>query len=457
MSNIKTIALGLIAMLLIFTGVGCKGGDLDAQRKAEEITLKYWTVEADRTAVQAIIDAYRIDHPNVTFSVQVIPEDEYEYRLLEAWAEDAGPDIFSMRNTWVRKYLTKIEPMPAVTNMPYKVITGTIKKEEEWLLRPKQMYTPQTYTSTFVPQVARDGIVENKIYGLPLAFDSLVMYVNRDILNNSNIISVPQTWIPFAEAVKNITLRDVDNNIIQSAVAMGRADNVLYSEDILSTIMAQVGATMQSQNTRAVQFHEDVITPDGRKTQPGIQASLFYTDFAYQSKETYTWNSSFANSRDAFISGQTAMFFGYAVDRGVLQREAPGLNFEIAPFPQLDGTPSRVNGTRYWFETVSKKSANTEWAWDFLYFATSQKQAQKYTSTTVLPSAHRELLPSQAQNPDLAVFTQQSLTSQSWYQGKQPDVAMALFNQVIEQINAGMRSDIADLLKEAATKINQTL
>ncbi len=456
--RIKGFTLFAIATLFILTGVGCKGGDRAAQEKSKPVRLKYWTVAAQEPALRSIIASYRASHPNVSIDVQVIPEAEYSQRLLEAWADDAGPDIFSIRNNSVYKYKNKIEPMPVSTNLAYRTITGSLKKEEVWVLKQKTLYTPRAFANTFLPQVVADAIIDDKIYGVPLSFDSLVLYTNRDIFNNNNIISAPSTWIPFIQTVKSLTLRDIDNNILQSAVGMGRVDNVLYAEDIVSLIMMQNGANMTDIGTRQVAFDKTVTTPQGSVSSPGQQAALFYADFASPAKEVYTWNESFPDSRKAFMNGQTAMYFGYATDKSIIEQGAPALNFEIAPFPQIDGSPIKKNFTRYWLETVSKRSENIDWAWDFVVFATNSKNSAKYNETTQLPTAHRSLLISQSDKyPELEVFNNQALTSVSWYQGKQPEVAYKLFGEIIQSINDGNRSNVASLIKTIAAKINQTL
>ncbi len=456
--KIRAFTLSLLASLFILTGAACQGGDREAQDKAVPVTITYWTVAAHEDSLRSMANNYKASHPNVTFSIKVIPEEGYDQRLLEAWADGAGPDIFSIPNNSVYKYLNKIEPMPASTNLPYQVITGTVKKEAQWFLRNRNLYTLQAFDGAFVPQVANDAIIDNKIYGIPLSFDSLALYTNRDILNNSNIISVPETWIPFIETVRNMTLRDQDNNIIQSAVAMGRVDNIMYAQDILSLIMMQNGAKMTETNSRNASFDKNVTTAQGTSFSPGQQAAFFYADFASPAKEVYTWNESFPNSREAFMSGQAAMFFGYARDRVFIETEAPSINFEVSAFPQIDGSPIKYNFAKYWLEVVNKRSENIEWAWDFVTYITNEDNSERYINAAQLPTAHRALLLSQTeQYPNMRVFNKQALTATSWYQGRQPEVAEKLLGEVIEIINSGTRSGIPKILKSIVSKINQTL
>lgn len=453
----KFTLLTLLAAVFILTGVGCKGGDKEAQEKAKNVKLTYWTVSANKSALASLVNGYKSEHPNVSIEVKVIKEEDYERALLEAWAEDKGPDIFSVKNIWLPKYSGKISPLPPVTNLPYKIITGTIKKEEEWVLRQRQTYTPVSLQSTFVPQVYTDAVLSEKIYGLPLSFDNLALYYNRDIFNIYNIINAPETWIPFTEVVKTITALDQNNQIIQSAAALGTGYNVNYSVDIASLIMMQNGTKMTEFNSNKVVFDQPIIKA-GQKVEPAAQAVLFYTDFANFAKEAYTWNEKFSNSQDAFIKGETSMYFGYAKDLSVIKSRAPGFNFGISYFPQIDGSPIKVNFANYWLETVSAKSSKTEWAWDFLVYATQSKNSEKYVLSANLPAARLDLLESQAQkNPEMRIFNEQSLTAESWYRGKQAEVAYELFRDFITQINEGARASVSNLLQSLANKINQTL
>jgi len=454
----KSLTLVSLALLFILTGAACQGGDREAQQKAVPITITYWTVDGNVGAINSIANSYRASHPNVTFDIKSIPAVEYDQKLLEAWADGVGPDIFSIPNTSVYKYLNKLESMPATTNLPYQVISGLIKKEAQWVLRQRSLYTNEAFTNTFVPQVTSDAMVNNKIYGLSLSFDSLALYINRDILNNYNIISVPATWVPFIETVKSLTVRDVNNNILQSAVGLGRVDNVEYSTDILSLIMMQNGASMTNSASREARFDRDVVTAQGTKFSPGQQAVLFYADFASPAKEVYTWNELFNGSRESFMSGQVAMFFGYASDRQFLKTKAPSINFEIASFPQIDGSPVKRNFSNYWLEVVSPKNGKAEWAWDFLTYATNQENAEKYINTAQLPTARRDLLISQSeQYPAMRVFNEQALTATSWYQGRQSDVVIELLKEVVQTVNDGNRSNLSKLLQNIVAKINQTL
>ena len=113
------ISLMLIAVFLITSGASCaRGGSLEAQKALKPVTLRFWTVFDDREAYTDIINAYRQLHPNVSIEFRNLRYEEYEKELVEAFALDEGPDVFSVHNTWVTKYQNMMEPMPKTVVLP---------------------------------------------------------------------------------------------------------------------------------------------------------------------------------------------------------------------------------------------------------------------------------------------------------------------------------------------------
>ena len=165
----KISLLALLAIFLITSGFGCKINNGATTEAMKPVTLTYWRVFDGPDAFDEIIAKYKALHPFVNIEYRKLRFDEYEQELLNALAEDRGPDIFSIHNTWIKKYQSKIEPMPASTTMVYPVEKGTIKKETVNEMRTTPTLTIGQVRDNFVDVVGRDVILEdNKIYGLPL-------------------------------------------------------------------------------------------------------------------------------------------------------------------------------------------------------------------------------------------------------------------------------------------------
>lgn len=456
-----------LVALLIFTattGQSClKGGSIVAQQAYKPIELTYWRVFDGQDTLQPLFDSYNKLHPNVTIKYRQLRFEEYEKELINALAEDRGPDIFSIHNSWIRQYQSKLLPLPAKTILATPVTTGTIKKETVIELRAEPSLTLRQLKNNFIDQVAKDVVIkditasdpalQDKIYGLPLGVDTLAMFYNRDLFNNAGLATPPANWAQFQDGIRKLTKLDRQSKILLSGAAMGTSTNVARSNDLLSVLMMQNGAVMASDDGRA-QFQETPSTIQ-RDTPPGLEALRFYTDFANPTKDVYTWNSQLPNSLDAFVTGQTAIFFGYAFNVPVIKARAPKLNWALAKLPQIEGNPE-VNFANYWVEVVSKKSKNSDFAWSFLQYITSADNVKKHLDLAKKPTALRVLINNQREDIDLSVFASQLLTSKSWYQGKNPNAAENIFSQMIDQAVAGT-GDLSDILNLAAGRVNQTM
>ena len=279
------------------------------------------------------------------------------------------------------------------------------------------------------------------------------MFYNRDLLNKAGIAEPPKTWGEFQQAAKRLTKLDAQGNVIQAGAAMGTGANVERAADLVALLMMQNGTQMTDESGAAT-FNLIPAALRGRPTPPGEEAIVFYTDFANPTKEVYTWNAGMPNSMEAFVTGRSAFFFGYSYHIPTLRARAPKLDLAIAKIPQIEGNPE-TNYANYWVETVSKKSAHLNEAWDFIQFATSREQVPNYLNVAKRPTALRALIGSQLEDLDLGIFASQVLTAKSWYRGKDPATAE---KAIADMIDAVVRGDttVREAINMAIGKVNQT-
>ncbi|NCN99708.1 extracellular solute-binding protein [Candidatus Falkowbacteria bacterium] len=455
----KITVLFLLTVFLITSGFGCKGVDQETQQAMQPITLTFWSVYDDADAFQDIITKYKAIHPYITIEYRKFRYEEYETEILNAMAEDRGPDVFSIHNTWLKKYQSKLAFLPATITLPYPVVQGTIQKTVVQQMRTINSLSLTELKNNFVDVVANDVVLEDgNIYGLPLSVDTLAMYYNRDLLNNAGISLVPAYWNKeFLQDVKKLTRQNEEKEIIQSGVALGGSDNINRFSDILSVLMMQNGAVMMSDN-KHVTFNAIPSSMKDSGYNPGLEALHFYTDFANPTKESYAWNSTLANSLEMFISGNLAIMFSYSYDLNTIKTQAPKLNFGVAKLPQIEGTPpTNINFANYWIESVSKKSAHQNEAWDFIQFMTKAEQVKSYLDITKKPTALRSLVGEQRNDNQIGVFADQVLTARSWYKGIN---APAAENAIQEMVNATLISandKIQNIIDTTAAKVQQTI
>lgn len=452
--NLKKLTiLVLLSSLIILPGLRCK---LFPKKKALEkikpIVLNWWRVTDSVDTVSEIINRFQGQYSHIRINYQQFRPEEYEQALLEAWAEDRGPDIFSIPYTWLGKYQTKILPIPQKMSIGHQFLTGTIKKEYKVEIQEKRGLTSRDLKNFFVDTVANDVYRQNQIWALPLSLDTLALYYNRDLLNQAKIIEPPKTWEELITAVKLLTILDRQGNFIQSGVSLGTSNNIANSADILSVLMMQNGTRMTSDSSAT--FNLPLV--DDPSYFPGEEALRFYTDFANPSKEIYSWNKSFSSAFDAFIQGKTAFYFGYASDILKIRTLAPKLNFDITKMPQISGSLKEMNLANYWVETVAKKTKYPNEAWIFLMFATTDANNVKtYLERAKKPTAHRALIKTQLEDFDLASFANQVLIAKSWYRGKNWPVAEKAMKDMIDDVIEGRRT-VKGAMNYYVQVINQT-
>src|SRR4030042_1115288 len=111
----KLLLSALIFVFLVSTGAKCGALPKNAikEGRPDPITIKYWSVFEESSNMQELISQYQTQNPHVTIEYRNFRSDEYEEELLNALAEDRGPDIFSIQTTWMKKYQPKLQPLPA--------------------------------------------------------------------------------------------------------------------------------------------------------------------------------------------------------------------------------------------------------------------------------------------------------------------------------------------------------
>ncbi|MBI4053729.1 MAG: extracellular solute-binding protein [Candidatus Doudnabacteria bacterium] len=420
----------LTAVLLTFSllAVSCQIGGGGGKVGDKPVELLIWKLFEPEENLRAIMSAYSLAHSNVKFRYEKKEIATYEQDLLNALASGAGPDIFSIHNDWLPKYLDKLSPAP------------------------ETLFTAREFQDTFV-DVAKDELYDasGRLYAVPLAVDVLALYYNRDLLGSAGIALPPRTWEEVVSAVKKLTRQDRLGNFLTNGLAMGTAVNINRASDILSLLMLQNGTQIYNSARNIATLDREIATPTGERYNPGVQALEFYTQFANPAKETYTWNEKNNYSIDAFVGGQVALLLGYSYLEPIIRGKAPLLNFGIAPVPQIDLAKPKVNFANYFAEAVSKSSPDADTAWDFLKFATRAENLQSYYSMHKQAATRKDLISTQIADPQIGVFAEGALTARTFYK---PDAAAveAIFTRMIEDVILRNKS-----AQQAVSTANQLL
>lgn len=451
MDNKKAIWIGaagviFVLILLIFLVNVISNNNKNKTVKTDTLTV--WSFSDKQTDWADIISEFQTAS-NIKVNFVKKNPDEYLAESLNELAAGRGPDVWMIPNDWLPKYHDKIVAMP----------TGTIadKKQKKDDL--------EVYRDTFLSAVSQDNIIKNKIYGVPLAIDPLVMFYNNEVLNQAQsdyttknpdapdatvqLFNFSQTknWDELTSAIKLITSKS-GATINRSGIALGTTGNIKISADILSWMMMQAGTKMVSEDLALAQFHTKQNLFGGADF-PGRLALERYANFANSSKPEYSWNGTLADSRRAFAEGKTALLIDYLSAADDIKLINPNLDYEVAAVPQLKEAKNPVGFISYTTLTVPKTSKNQTSAWDFILFAANIDNINTYLSNVKKPGATI----TDATNGS-ETYSPSLLAAQSWYK-PEPAQADTVFNQMIQQVNQG--TDVQTALEEGANKITDLL
>lgn len=411
----------VLIMVLIATGVipGLKRRPNDA---AVTGTMNVWVVGDPVEAYQGPLSAYASLRPKVTVNIRSfegIPE--YEAAVIDALAAGAGPDVFMIRNSSLPKYLNKVVAAPATIS-------------------------PAAVKGLFPGVVLQDFATGGALYGLPLSIDTLVLILNRDLLNQAGIVYVPATWESFKEAVPKLSKIDSTRRIVRAGAAIGTAVNIDVAPDLLSLLMIQTGTEMVNDQFTAATF----------ASKNGEEAMAFYTQFSNPRTDVFTWSNALPSAIESFSRQTVAMVFGYAASIDLIRKRSPFVTLEVAPAPQPEEAVIKVAYPRYWGYVVSRQSRSQDLAWEFISILTTDPSgARAYLDATQRPPALLSLINEHISDERFGVFARQALIARSWPQAD-PDATATIFSRAIDSVANGEES-VTEALKSAQSQVTQLM
>lgn len=440
----RGVVLGIGVGLLVLIGVIAIFAGRSSKKAPAIITLKVWSPFDEGKVYTTMAQTFLAANPNVRLEFKFIDAadaKEYEAKVVDAIASGTGPDIWLIRNDWLPKHEPKL-----VSSTGYVTWSTNKKISEKDALATK-------FTQAVVDQNSRGG----KLYGVPLAIDSLVLYVNKKVVTQvrrelddardkraSIFDQYPTTWSELEQWSRLITKLD-KGNIIRSGLALGNPANTYAATDVFTAMLQQRDGALFTDSEDQVALHL-AITHQGQTTFPGQDALAFYSGFATPGNPDYSWNSSLGDPVQAFTSGKTAMLLAYStVQRPLLEIDKNiGDSVTIRPFPQIDPLnvkTNRIDFSAYWTHVVTKDSPNPALAWKLLAsFASSQniRAYGKVTNKMVIDSSISpdKLSTSSSGFGDSSVFVGQTPFSKVNYKPewqKTDEAIQDMLNQVISQ------------------------
>lgn len=413
--------IAALAGLFLFANFGGFGG---SAKSVGAVTI-WGTLPADAIAPQLnALKAAHKEYSGVSYAAR--PAATFDTDLAEALAAGTGPDLVLISQEQLLADRNKLSIIP-FSSVPQR-----------------------TYLDSFVP-ISELFLTDKGTYGLPLAVDPLVLYYNRTIFASAGIASAPSTWEAVTGLAGKLTQRSA-GQIQRSAIALGVYGNIPNARAILSLLLLQSGTPITQVSAGSIRA---ALATSGTNDTVGVSSSesavTFYTQFADPAKTVYSWNNALPDARQEFISGDLAMYVGFASEAPFLAAANPNLDFDMAAVPQPATSAARITYGHVFAFATTKASQNQTGALQAATILTSKDYAPAAArALSMAPAIRSQLLPA-ANDRFQPVFFPEALVAKGWL-SPAPAVTDRIFAAMITNITTGLKG-----VREALTIADQAL
>ncbi|HVS79599.1 MAG TPA: extracellular solute-binding protein [Candidatus Paceibacterota bacterium] len=354
----------------------------------------------------------------------------FDSDFVSAIADGDAPDLVMVSQDQFYKEKNRLFPIP-YSSLDQRTFKDTYVEEAELFMQP-------------------DGI-----YAIPFVMDPYVMYWNRNIFQNAGISQPPQYWDEFYDLARTLTKKDGALNITRSAVGLGEYSNVTHAKNMLATLIIQAGSPITTADSSSGRIMSTFNDRGDNPTVPSEAAINFFTEFSDPAKDTYSWNRSLPDSKDMFISGDLATYFGPASELFEIQAKNPNLNFDVTYMPQSRDAQNKMTFGDLQGLSLVKSSQHIAAAFRVMTLLTSAKSLALLSQMTSLPPVRRDLLSTKPSSPYGIVFYDSAIFAKAW---TDPDNTATdkIFGDLIESITSG-RSRPTQAITNAGLEIQQLL
>lgn len=414
-------------ILLAFGGIGVIGFLIFAGSSGKGAGSQIGSVviwgTLDARIMNAVLSSAREQSDARAFNqVKYVSIDQriFDEALVEAIAANRGPDMILLSQDSI------LEKSDKIITIPFNIYPERLFKDK--FIEEGELY-----------------LTSGGILGIPFLIDPLVMYWNRDMFSSAGIASPPKFWNEFFLITEELTKRDQANNIIRSTIAFGEFVNVTNAKEILIALVLQAGSPI-TKRLSSGELESD-FGRSRRGVFPANAALSFYTEFSNPVKKVYSWNRALPESRQAFLAGDLAVYFGFASELSFLRAANPNLNFDVAILPQSQNSDRRTTYGRMEAFAIPLQTKNYSGAFQVAALLTSDAALVSLVELSGLPPVSRQLLAIKPIDARLSIFYDSALISRAWLDPDK-ELSSKIFSDMVESITSG-RARVTEAISTA--------
>jgi len=394
-----------------------------------QVNVSIWGI-VDKSIFDNFISKYQQDKNvelKLTYTQKSISTIDGD--LVEAIATGKEPDVILVPQEIMKRYLDKVS---LITSIPQRTFLDTYVQEAQLYVQPGGMFA------------------------VPFFVDPMVMYWNKDIFSSAAIANPPKTWSEFPLLVNKLSTIDRNGNITQSAASFGEYTNVNNVKALLSTLIIQAGSPIVTIDGSSGSFTSNLYDKSTNDVLiPAVSAMTFFTDYSNPKKSVYSWNRSLPSSKNFFLSGNLATYFGFASEAADLANKNPNLNFDVTMVPQtLNATTKTTFGELYGFAFLKSSPNNTD-AFDLVSVLTGPDAVSEFLQFYGAAPARNDLIAAGTLDPQKTIFYNSALIAKGWVDPNM-DTTNTIFQSMVDDITTG-NLDVNSSVQKADTELRTAL
>ena len=329
------------------------------------VTLTIWTHEDPNRSVfeKELIDEFMAENPNVTVDYQTYPSGKMAELLTVAFSAGEGPDIFNQSQSVIRQFVEE------------GLVSGL---NPEWI---GEESLDDVY-SRYIPGSLEAVTLDDGLYGLPLDYTNLAIYVNKNQLLDAVLdpeTDYPKTWEELMDVSEKLVLREGE-------IITRRGFDFRYSSYYLMEMLPMVE-----------QLGGKLVSDDGKTAIIGDEAWLRFFDYMREwgpngrnlGSPTYVGVSSIMNNNDNQLAMSMSGLYQEARIRANNPEYYESGEWMVVPFPQWEDAVENVTchvSCHYYMVNGSISEAKQVWAWRLIDFMLSHSEGYLEKCSLVQPT-----------------------------------------------------------------------
>ncbi|MBY9000431.1 MAG: extracellular solute-binding protein [Candidatus Heimdallarchaeota archaeon] len=320
-SLIAVIILGVLVPVIYFSFI---------QNSSREIEIDLWYTYEGGDVISAKVQSYMDSHPQVQINFIEQPSSGWLDKFISVAQTGESPDIFLGKGSWLGE-LAKLGYIHSLTNY--------ITPEDE-----------SKFFSSAIEGMAYMG----EYWGLPLWYDSILLFYNKDLFDAQNVSYPLMNWtdVEFIDAAIDLTDRTEEQQIYGL---------------VWATLSPYMWPAFQFGFDHGPLYQDEMITVNDTAS---YNAMDFIYDLKYN-KRVVKYDDTSGSATQAFITNKGAMLIygGWYIP----MLEDLGINYGIQVLPSISSTGERITPlveVKGW--GISKDTEHSDTCYDIIKFLSSK-------------------------------------------------------------------------------------